>query len=196
MTHREAISISVFFTSFGLEGGPRNQRARGGQGVAEEKILRVTTRRKTEKEGQRVVEGEGGVALSLLSVTAAGFMARLLSWCCLLIDIKMRWPVCHFSSFRCLSTFTPPPTPSVLDWCGLWVAHAALWQNLHVASQPQSPPPNPPMSARALLLWHHISRSRLVKGRGKKKNLSFGWDEKCSVPTGTPIQLPQVQWSF
>lgn len=90
MTHREAISISVFFTSFGLEGGPRNQRARGGQGVAEEKTLRVTTRRKTEKEGQRVVEGEGGVALSLLSVTAAGFMARLLSWCCLLIDIKMR----------------------------------------------------------------------------------------------------------
>lgn len=69
MTHREAISISVFFTSFGLEGGPRNQRARGGQGVAEGKTLRVTTRRKTEKEGQRAVEGEGGVAPSLLSVT-------------------------------------------------------------------------------------------------------------------------------
>lgn len=71
MTHREAISISVFFTSSGLEGGPRNQRARGGQGVAEGKPLRVTTRRKTEKEGQRAVEGEGegGVAPSLLSVT-------------------------------------------------------------------------------------------------------------------------------
>lgn len=67
MTHREAISIAAFLTSFGLEGGLRNQRARGGQGVAEGKTLRVTTRRKTEKEGQRAVEG--GVASSLLSVT-------------------------------------------------------------------------------------------------------------------------------
>lgn len=69
MTHREAISISVFFTCPGLEGGPRNQGVRRGQGAAEGKTLRVTARRKTEKEGQRVAEGEGGVALSLLSVT-------------------------------------------------------------------------------------------------------------------------------
>lgn len=69
MTHREAISISVFFTFFGLEGGPRNQGAREGQGVAQGKTSRVTTRRKTGKEGQRVVKGEGGGAPSLLSVT-------------------------------------------------------------------------------------------------------------------------------
>lgn len=70
-------------------------------------------------------------------------MEPLLSWCCLLIDIKTHWPLCHFSSSRCLSAFTPPsPTPSVLDGCGLSPCDRTFKSRLsHSLDVRNSPPP-------------------------------------------------------
>lgn len=76
MTHREAISISVFFTFFGLEGAETSESTRGSRSCWGEDA-ESNTRRKTEKEGQRVAEGERGVALSLLSVTQLPALWRL-----------------------------------------------------------------------------------------------------------------------
>lgn len=58
MTHREAISISAFFTSFGLEGGPRNQRAGGGQGAGEGE--EIESNNAEEKKWERRAESGGG----------------------------------------------------------------------------------------------------------------------------------------
>lgn len=93
MSHREAISVPAFFTALGLEGGPRNQGAGGGQGAADgEEIESNNMEEKPGKKGREWRRGEGGRCRSVLAIrhTAAGFMARPPSWCCLLIDIKMR----------------------------------------------------------------------------------------------------------
>lgn len=93
MTHQEAISIPAFFTELGLEGGPRNQGVGGDQGAAKGRRLRVTTQRKNRERGAESGGGRRrGRCRSVLAIrhTAACFMARPPSWCCLLIDIKMR----------------------------------------------------------------------------------------------------------
>lgn len=56
--------------------------------------MRKRGRRESEREGHehRMELRRGGIALSLLLVTPSqlpGFMERFLSWCCVLIDIKM-----------------------------------------------------------------------------------------------------------
>lgn len=134
MTRMKATSISMFFTSLALRRGRGIRERNGGQGVAEGKTLRVTTcrgnERKNEKElergrerrgvstGRSKEERRGGIALSLLLVTPSqlpGFMERFLSRCCFLIDIKMHWPVCQFSSSPCLLTVTTPLTLHLLN---------------------------------------------------------------------------------
>ena len=114
-------------------GGEKLESTRGSRSCWGEDIENNNMQRKWGREGQRERSmktgwrsypscplcsqdgaqrrGRGGIALSLLLVTPSqlpGFMERFLTWCCFLIDIKMLWPVCHFSSSPCLFTLSPP----------------------------------------------------------------------------------------
>lgn len=119
MTHMTATSISVFLTSLALR-VVREILAHGGRGVVKEQTLRVMTCREDERKNQkelRKISGnktlkhdeanrKEGIGLSLLLVAPSqlrGFMVDFLSWCCLLIDIKMTsMSMLHFLS-------SPPP---------------------------------------------------------------------------------------